>query len=105
MRNILLVIAMLVIAMPALATVSVTATDKGSGVVEVRYNCSASERVRSFALDISVDSGYDHRQYLRFQRRRKQRGGARRQVRIRHIPGQICRLYQSGNPQLGGRKL
>ena len=57
MKKLLLVVAMLLIAMPALATVSVTATDKGSGVVEVRYNCSAAEKVRSFALDISVDSG------------------------------------------------
>jgi hypothetical protein len=56
MKKVLLVVAMLVITVPALATVSVTATDKGSGVVEVRYNCSAAEKVRSFALDISVDS-------------------------------------------------
>ena len=57
MKKLLLVVAMLLIALPVMATVSVTATDKGSGVVEVRYNCSASEKVRSFALDISVDSG------------------------------------------------
>ena len=57
MKKILLVIAMLIVAAPVLATVSVTATDKGSGVVEVRYNCSASEKVRAFALDITVDNG------------------------------------------------
>jgi hypothetical protein len=57
MKKILLVIAMLIIAAPVLATVSVTAMDKGSGVVEVRYNCSAAEKVRAFALDINVDSG------------------------------------------------
>jgi len=57
MKKILLVIAMLIIAAPVLATVSVTATDKGSGVVEVRYNCSAAEKVRAFALDITVDNG------------------------------------------------
>mgnify|MGYP001576604444 CR=1 FL=1 len=57
MKKLLLVVAMLLIASPVMATVSVTATDKGAGVVEVRYNCSANERVRSFALDISVNSG------------------------------------------------
>jgi hypothetical protein len=57
MMKILLVAAILLIASPVWAAVSVTATDKGSGVVEVRYNCSASEKVRSFALDLSVDSG------------------------------------------------
>jgi len=57
MKKILLVIAMLIIAAPVLATVSVTATDKGSGVVEVKYNCSAAEKVRAFALDITVDNG------------------------------------------------
>ncbi|MGB7581586.1 MAG: PASTA domain-containing protein [Sedimentisphaerales bacterium] len=57
MKKILLVIAMLIIAAPVLATVSVTATDKGSGVVEFRYNCSAAEKVRAFALDITVDNG------------------------------------------------
>jgi hypothetical protein len=57
MKKVLLVVAMLVIAAPAMATVSVTATDLGSGVVQVGYSCSAGERVRSFALDITVDSG------------------------------------------------
>ncbi len=57
MKKILLVIAMLIIAAPVLATVSVTATDKGSGVAEFRYNCSAGEKVRAFALDITVDNG------------------------------------------------
>ncbi|MGD0553253.1 MAG: PASTA domain-containing protein [Sedimentisphaerales bacterium] len=57
MKKILLVIAMLIIAAPVLATVSVTATDKGSGVAEIRYNCSAAEKVRAFALDITVDNG------------------------------------------------
>jgi hypothetical protein len=57
MKNILLVVAMLIIVSPVLATVSVTATDIGGGVVEVRYNCSAGEKVRSFALDISVNNG------------------------------------------------
>ena len=57
MKKILLVIAMLIIAAPVLATVSVTATDKGGGVAEIRYNCSAAEKVRAFALDITVDNG------------------------------------------------
>ena len=57
MKKVLLVAAMLIIAAPVMATVSVTATDKGSGVVEVSYNCSAAEKVRAFALDITVDNG------------------------------------------------
>jgi hypothetical protein len=55
MKRFLLVVAMLLIASPVWAAVSVTATDEGSGVVAVRYNCSAGEKVRSFALDLSVD--------------------------------------------------
>ena len=57
MKKVLLVAAMLIIAAPVMATVSVTATDKGGGVVEVSYNCSAAEAVRAFALDITVDNG------------------------------------------------
>jgi hypothetical protein len=57
MKKVLLVAAMLIIAAPVMATVTVTATDKGGGVVEVSYNCTAAEAVRAFALDITVDNG------------------------------------------------
>jgi len=56
MRRILLVVAILLIATPAFATVTVNAVYKGSGVVEVNYACSNGEAVRAFALDINVNS-------------------------------------------------
>jgi len=57
MRKFLLVVAMLVFVVPAMATVSVTAINKGGGVVEVGFSCSPYEKVRIFALDINVDNG------------------------------------------------
>jgi hypothetical protein len=58
MRRILLIVAMLLIAAPAMATVTVSAIDKGCGVVEVNYICTGTDRARAFALDIAVDSNF-----------------------------------------------
>jgi len=58
MRRILLIVAMLMFAAPAMATVTVCAIDKGCGVIEVNYICTGSDKVRAFALDIAVDSTF-----------------------------------------------
>jgi len=52
MKRILLIVAMLLMAAPVLAAVSITATDEGGGVVAVSYTADAN--VRAFALDINV---------------------------------------------------
>lgn len=67
MRKILLIVAMLLItAAPAMAAITVNAKHIGlpikTGVncstCEVNYVCSAGEKVRAFALEISVSNGY-----------------------------------------------
>jgi len=58
MRRILLIVAMLLFAAPAIATVTVSAIDKGCGVIEVNYICTGTDRVRAFALDIAVDNNF-----------------------------------------------
>lgn len=56
MKKMFLVMALLMLAVPAMAAVTVTATDAGdgSGLVTVSYTGSD---VRAFALDITVDGG------------------------------------------------
>ncbi len=60
MKRTLLIVAMLLIAAPAMATVTVTATQTGivCSNVKVTYNCDGGEKVRAFALEISVDNGF-----------------------------------------------
>jgi len=67
MRRILLIVAMLLLAAaPAMAVVTVNARHIGfplkTGItcdtVEVNYVCGASEKVRAFALEITVDNGF-----------------------------------------------
>jgi hypothetical protein len=58
MRRILLIVAMLLIAAPAMAAVTVSAIDKGCGVIEVNYICTGTDRARAFALDIAVDNNF-----------------------------------------------
>lgn len=67
MRKILLIVAMLMIAVaPAMATITVNAKHIGfpikagvsCSVCEVNYVCSAGEKVRAFALEVSVSNGY-----------------------------------------------
>jgi hypothetical protein len=62
MRRILLIVAILLIATPAFATVTVNAVyndpcKNGTGLVTVSYVCSGGEAVRAFGLDISVTGG------------------------------------------------
>jgi len=47
----------LCLAVPALATVTITAVDQGGGVVAINYAVSDASLVRAFALDISVTGG------------------------------------------------
>jgi hypothetical protein len=73
MRRILLIVAMLLLATaPAMATVTVRAMQNGpsnalgqyttSGrncnILDVNYTCDASEKVRAFALEITLDNGF-----------------------------------------------
>jgi hypothetical protein len=61
-QRILLIVAMLLIATPAFAIVNITVT-QGSGddvnKLTVSYNCTASEAVRGFALDMTLGSAGD----------------------------------------------
>ena len=54
MKRTLLIVAMLLMATPALATVTITASEDSEAVVRVSYNCDGGEEVRAFALDVSV---------------------------------------------------
>jgi hypothetical protein len=94
MKKILLVVAMLIIAAPVLATVSVTATDKGSGVVEVKYNCSAAEKVRAFALDITVDNGSVINNIRDFNRGESKKPGGGYGI----FPGKFAALINPASP-------
>jgi len=77
MRRILLIVAMLLVAAPAMAGVSVKAVHlpRGGGTpfemtccaVEVNYTSDAPGQVRAFALDINVDSGFIIRAIRNFQ--------------------------------------
>jgi len=55
MRKISLILAVLLLAAPAWAAVTITATDEGAGVVAINYVSDAN--VSAFALDITVDAG------------------------------------------------
>jgi len=58
MKNMVLTLAVLVLASSAWATdVAITCTDEGGGVVRIDYAVTGSPKVRAFALDISVDKG------------------------------------------------
>ena len=56
MRKIVFVLVALLLATPALASVKIIATDEGGGWVDISYEVDGN-KVRAFALDISVDSG------------------------------------------------
>jgi len=69
MRRILLIVAMLVVAAPAMAGVTITARHLPKGyagpplenqcsAVEVNFTSDSNGQVRAFALDINVDSGF-----------------------------------------------
>lgn len=55
MKKIIFTLVLVMLAAPAWAEISITATDMGDGVVGIDY--SGSERARAFALDIIVDAG------------------------------------------------
>jgi hypothetical protein len=57
MRKLLFVLVMAVLTTPVWATVTITATDLGEGVVGIDYSSDDAELVRAFALDVTVDSG------------------------------------------------
>ena len=60
MRKIIFALTILVLAAPALADVTITATDEGGGVVAITYVASGEpSKVRAFGLNITVDSGCD----------------------------------------------
>lgn len=59
MKKMLLVVAVLLMAVPAMATVTITATQvTGSYMVDIGYDStSESQLARAFALDVTVDNG------------------------------------------------
>jgi hypothetical protein len=58
MKNVVLILAVLMLAGSAWATdVAITCTDEGGGVVRIDYAVTGSPKVRAFALDILVDNG------------------------------------------------
>lgn len=61
----LLIVAVLLITVPAMATVTVSGVqevlvggEKDCSYVQLRYNCSQGERIRAFALEVTVDSNF-----------------------------------------------
>jgi hypothetical protein len=58
MKRFSLILVVLLLAVPALATVKITATDLGGGVVSIDYTVTSEPNlVRAFALDITVTDG------------------------------------------------
>jgi hypothetical protein len=57
MRKMFFTLAVAMLATPVWATVTITATDLGEGVVAIDYSSDDAELVRAFALDITVDAG------------------------------------------------
>ena len=59
MKKIVLVLAVLLLAVPAMAAVEIIAEDEGGGVVAIKYDARDEDPdlVRAFAFDISVDNG------------------------------------------------
>ena len=57
MRKMFFALAMAMLTTPVWATVTITATDLGGGVVAIDYSSDDTELVRAFALDITVDAG------------------------------------------------
>ena len=57
MRKLIFVLAVGLLAAPVWATVTITATDLGGGVVAIDYSSDEAVLVRAFALDITVDNG------------------------------------------------
>jgi hypothetical protein len=57
MRKLMLIVAAIAIAAPALATVNIGVTDLGGKQAAITYTCTAGEDVRAFALDVTVDAG------------------------------------------------
>jgi hypothetical protein len=56
-RSVFLIMALL-IAAPAMGTVTITCNDEGSGVVSISYTVTGEPaKARAFALDVTVDSG------------------------------------------------
>ena len=57
MKRSLILLMALLLTTPALAAVSITCTDEGSGVVRIDYDRSGEPaKVRAFALDVSIDA-------------------------------------------------
>lgn len=56
MKKTLFLLIALLIAAPAMAAVEITCEHEGSDVVRIDYECTSGEKVRAFALDITVDN-------------------------------------------------
>lgn len=57
MKKTILILAIIVIAAPVWAAVTITATHEGCGVVRIDYTNTEPNKVRAFALDVSVSDG------------------------------------------------
>lgn len=57
MRKLIALLAVVALTAPVFATVTVTCTDEGNGVVQVSYDAGSGPRLQGIALDITVDSG------------------------------------------------
>jgi hypothetical protein len=56
MKRSLFVLMALLLATPALGTVTITCTDEGEGLVRIDYVNTEPNKVRAFALDVSIDA-------------------------------------------------
>ncbi|MHC4125854.1 MAG: hypothetical protein ACYSRR_05295, partial [Planctomycetota bacterium] len=59
MKRMIVVLAVLLMAAPAMATVTITADDEGGGIVAIKFNNDAApgQKVRAIALDIKAKLG------------------------------------------------
>jgi len=57
MRKIVLTLALLMLATPALADVKIIVEDESNLIAAIKYQTTAGEHVRAFALDVSVSAG------------------------------------------------
>ncbi len=57
MRKMFFALAVVMLTTPVWATVTITATDLGGGVVQIDYSSDDAVLVRAFALDITLDAG------------------------------------------------
>jgi len=99
-QRILLIVAVLLIAAPAFATVNISAVQSDVNKITISYSCSAGEAVRAFALNLSIGSSNNSMLFSDvntmgdFNRGESNKPGGGYGI----FPGQFSRQIDPGNP-------